>query len=479
MISIKPYIRHETIKLKKQVNVRFRIYDKGLNVFYTSDVKIHPSLWNFDLQLYGLTNHYIDPQYKIVNERINIIRIAISDICKKYDRTILTSEFLTEEVNNELYRHDTEDDLLNKPFGDCFLDYVLNHKMDEKRRSYFKVVLKSFIAFERYLIISDKRVKSITYNTINHKLLNQFADFIINEKQLAERNPEIHKGEKRKIGVRSSETSENYLRYLRCVINKVREEAGTDFYPMNNFRIKASKVNKPVALTTAEIKQLYDFKTEDKTLKLIRDNFLLQLCTVARIADFYKMSYNSILYDKNEGINYTCFTPQKTADSSGKQVEVPFNNLARELILKYKNSTDLLIPHYSEQYYNRMLKVLFEAAGLDRIIVQYDKATKVDIQKPLYSVATSHVARKTAISRLYNAGCPLDLINDICGHVGDSIKIRYTEFDLATKLDYMNKLCSWYLVEQPLIDSKNDTIIENKVCDNMKFIPFVANRMVV
>lgn len=105
--------------------------------------------------------------------------------------------------------------------------------MDVKRRRCFKIVLKSFIAFERYLMLSDKRVKSITYNTINHKLLNQFADFIINEKQLAERYPKIHKGEKRKIGVRSSETSENYLRYLRCVINKVREEAGTDFYKMS------------------------------------------------------------------------------------------------------------------------------------------------------------------------------------------------------------------------------------------------------
>lgn len=71
------------------------------------------------------------------------------------------------------------------------------------------------------------------------------------------------------------------------------------------------------------------------------------------------------------------------------------------------------------------------------------------------------------------------MINDICGHVGDCIKIRYTEFDLATKLEYMNKLCPWYLVEQPLIDVKNNAIVENKTNDNTKFIPFVANRMVI
>lgn len=109
---------------------------------------------------------------------------------------------------------------------------------------------------------------------------------------------------------------------------------------------------------------------------------------------------------------------------------------------------------YSEQYYNRKLKVLFEAAGLDRIIVKYDKVRKTDVQKPLYSLATSHTARKTAISRLYNAGCPLDMINDICGHVGDDIKSRHAEFDLSSKLEYMNQICPWYIIEQPLIDVK-------------------------
>lgn len=479
MISIKPYIRRETLNRRKQVNVRFRIYDKGLNLFYTTDIRIHPSLWNFDAHCYGLVNPYINAEYKMVNEKLNQIHTIIADICKNYHWTLLNSDFLKKEVNKELDRIDTEDDLLNKPFSESFRDYVQNHRMHESRRRYFKVILKSFLAFEKYLQLVDRRVKSITYNTINHKLLNQFADFIVNEKQLAERYPVIHNGEERNLGERCYETGDNYLRYLRCVINSVRIESGTDYYPMKNFSIKTPKVNKPIALTTAEIKQLYDFKTEDKVLELIRDNFLLQYCTVARVADFHELSYNHILYNSSEKINYTCFTPKKTAESSGKQVEVPYNNLARELILKYKGSSDLLIPHVSEQYYNRKLKELFELAGLDRTIVQYDKVQKMDVHKPLYSLVTSHIARKTAISRLYNAGCPLDLINDICGHVGDTIKVRYAEFDLATKLDYMNKLCPWYLVEQPLFDVKNDTIVENKSVENKKFIPFVTNRMVI
>lgn len=473
MISIKPYIRHETLKLKKQVNVRFRIYYEGINLCYSSNVRIFPNQWDFNARLYGFTNQYIDLQYKVVNERINLIHTIIQDICIRYDKSELTSDFLTEEVNNKLHLHDTQDDLLNKPFSECFHDYVLNHKMDETRRKYFKVVYKSFCAFEFYLKILDKHQKSITYNTINHRLLNQFADFIEREKELAAKFPQIHNGESRKIQERCSETSGNYLRYLRCVINKVREEAGTDYYPMRNYHIKSAKVNKPVALTMHEIRQLYDFRSDDKTLEIIRDNFLLQLCTVARVADFNRMRYDSILLDKTEGINYLCFTPKKTAESSGMQVEIPLNNLAREIILKNKDKCDYLIPHYSEQYYNRKLKQLFKTAGLDRIIVQYDKIKKTDIHKPLFEVATSHIARKTAISRLYNLGCPMDMINDICGHVGDNIKSRYTDFELSSKIDYMNLTCPWYLIEQPLVDVRNNAVIEPAKVENSKFIPFV------
>ncbi|MEZ7821208.1 MAG: hypothetical protein QMB51_02770 [Patescibacteria group bacterium] len=391
----------------------------------------------------------------------------------------MNSDFLKVEVNKELNRLDTEDDLLNKPFVECFQNYVLNHRMNETRRKYFRVVLKSFISFERYLSINDKRVKSISYNTINHKLLHQFADFIVNEEQLSELYPEIQNGEKRNLGKRCYETGDNYLRYLRCVINAVRIESDTDYYPMYNYTIKTPKVNKPIALDISEIKVLYDFKTTNKTLEVVRDNFLLQYCTVGRVADFNHLSYNGILYNKTEKLNYTCFTPQKTAETSGKQVEVPYNNLARELILKYKDQSEYLIPHYSEQHYNRKLKELFELAGLDRTIVKYDKSLKMDVHLPLYSLVTSHIARKSAISRLYNLGCPLDLINDICGHVGDDIKSRYTLFNISTKLDYMNQLCPWYLIDQPLIDVKNDLIIENTKVDGVKFIPFVANRMVI
>jgi hypothetical protein len=57
--------------------------------------------------------------------------------------------------------------------------------------------------------------------------------------------------------------------------------------------------------------------------------------------------------------------------------------------------------------------------------------------------------------------------------VGYDIKSRYTEFDLSSKLDYMNQICPWYLVEQPLIDIRNNTVIEPVKVEDSKFIPFV------
>lgn len=247
---------------------------------------------------------------------------------------------------------------------------------------------------------------------------------------------------------------------------------------MYRYKIHTPRVNKPVALTLSEIKQLYDYIPEKKALRLLRDNFLLQLCIFARVDDFYNISYKDILYNEAEGINYLCFTPQKTAKSSGKQVEVPLNNLAREIIFKYKESSDHLIPHVTGQYYNRMLKVLFEKAGLNRIVVLYDKILQSDVHKPLYQVVTSNTARKTAISRLYNLGCPLDMINDMCGHMGDEIKSRYAEFDLSSKLEFLNKICPWYNQDQSLFDVQNNTIVES-ISENPKHIVFTHARLVV
>lgn len=66
MISIKPFIRRETLKRNKQVSVRFRIYEYGITLSYTSDIKITPALWDFNTGLYGFTKQYIDPQFKVV-----------------------------------------------------------------------------------------------------------------------------------------------------------------------------------------------------------------------------------------------------------------------------------------------------------------------------------------------------------------------------------------------------------------------------
>lgn len=457
--------------------MRFRVYIKGVYLSYASEVRISPHQWNFETSQYGFENPYTDTQYKMINERLDTIHNIIEHICTKYHVNELTSEFLTEEVNRELHRQDTADDLLNKPFSECFEDYIASHRMHYNRRKYFKVVLKSFMAYESYLRCLNPRQKPITYNTISYKLLDEFVDFIVEEERLSELFPMIHNGEKRNFRDRCTDTGYNYLRYIRCVINEIRKQSGTTHYPMQNYRIKPAKVSKPIALTLQEIRQLYEYTPETKALQLVKDNFLLQICLAVRVDDFVNLKFNSILLDNQEGINYLCFTPRKTADSSGKLVEVPLNNLARELIIRYKDSSEHLVPHFSEQHYTRQLKVLFEKAGLTRTVVQYDRSKGTDVHLPLYRYATSHIARKTAITRLYNLGCPTDLINDICGHVGDKVKSRYTEFDLSTKLDYLNQICPWYQVDQPLIDVTNNVIIQQEQTKRCRIIPLGAASM--
>ena len=56
--------------------------------------------------------------------------------------------------------------------------------------------------------------------------------------------------------------------------------------------------------------------------------------------------------------------------------------------------------------------------------------------------------------------------------MGDKVKSRYTEFDLSSKLDYLNQICPWYKVDQPLIDVANNLIIEQEQTKRCRIVPF-------
>lgn len=176
----------------------------------------------------------------------------------------------------------------------------------------------------------------------------------------------------------------------------------------------------PVCMTREELTQLYitdKIKLPDQ--KLIRDMFCLQAALGCRVGDFMRLTYNNIQGDS------LVYFPSKTsigASASITKVIVPLSNRAKEIIKKYKGHKkgNLLMPYVDSVEYNEQLKSVFRIAELDRTIVRFDRDKKVEVYEKLHELASSHLARRTFVDILCQAGEPIHVVASMSGHAEDS-----------------------------------------------------------
>ena len=88
------------------------------------------------------------------------------------------------------------------------------------------------------------------------------------------------------------------------------------------------------------------------------------------------------------------------------------------------------MPKVNKATYDRLLKKIFEVAGLDRIVTILDKKTGEPKQMRLCDIAHSHLARSTFIGNLYKKVKDPNLIGSMSGHVeGSRAFARYRVID--------------------------------------------------
>ena len=111
--------------------------------------------------------------------------------------------------------------------------------------------------------------------------------------------------------------------------------------------------------------------------------------------------------------------PGKNAKTRPNPVSVPLIPIALDIIDKYNLPGGLLVPPISNQKYNDYLKELFELAGLDRPVVQYNEFEDKNEVIPLYKLAGSHMARRTFVGILHKTA-KNEVIASMTGHAKNS-----------------------------------------------------------
>lgn len=155
-------------------------------------------------------------------------------------------------------------------------------------------------------------------------------------------------------------------------------------------------------LTPEEFQKIKHVKLCTESLQKVKDVFIFQTYTCLSYADLKDFNINNLINIKGMQVYIG------KRDKTGKQFTIPLLKPALDILHKYSGK----LPIISNVKYNAYLKVVAQAAGID---------------KPL----TTHWARHTGATLLLNDGVPMQIVSKICGH--SSTKI--TEQTYAKLLD--------------------------------------------
>lgn len=166
------------------------------------------------------------------------------------------------------------------------------------------------------------------------------------------------------------------------------------------------------------------------SLRTQRDIFIFQCHVGCRVSDLYAFTQANIR-DK-----WLTYSPQKTVRGTGRVVDVPLSDTALRILNEYKGR-DLrgrLFPFVSEKQYNADIREILCAAGITRPVMWRDPATGETYPRPLFSVASSHLARRTFAQIAYARTGDRRLVASMTGHAEDSKAFnRYSEITREMK----------------------------------------------
>lgn len=196
----------------------------------------------------------------------------------------------------------------------------------------------------------------------------------------------------------------NYHRFLNSFITDAIDEGLLTRNPYKWLNIDKCKTSEGINkyLTLEEFHAIKNSSMPTNSLEKVRDLFVFQTYTCLAYSDLASFSTKNIQYIKDTPV----YTGNRHKTSKGYTIPILFP--AMDILRKY----NFRLPVISNVKYNEYLKVVAQAAGID---------------KPI----STHWARHTGATLLLNEGVDMRIVSKICGHSST----RITEQVYAKLLD--------------------------------------------
>lgn len=419
------FIRSTSIDRNKTVKIRARVSIGRDNLLVAdTPIIIRLGLWDSDTQRAKQNpkakdfNPFDDSVVSDCNDRLNELRAH-----------------LEKHIKNELLKND------GLPAGWLQIEierFFNPDKFQNKQETLFTFI-KDFIS-KAETRINPKTGKAVTYKMVREyentfRLLKEFA---------------VHKGKEPDFKDIDLEFYDNFMSFLQssdCSLSKKDKATGkkikvklatntigkkiqtlkiflndaTERGFNTNLKFKSHKFTTITEETDSfhldinELDKLYkhDFKS-DPRLEKVRDLFIVGCWTGLRFSDLSHLTVQSI----KDGFFYV--TQQKT----GGKVVIPVHPIVNEIIKKYGGK---LPPSISNQKFNQYLQEAAKIAGIDAEIHKGITRGGRHISKkyPKHELLSTHCARRSFATNMYESGFPAHSIMAITGHRSELAFLKY------------------------------------------------------
>ena len=293
-----------------------------------------------------------------------------------------------------------------------------------------------------------------------HSVLTSFADFAshMQAKIAADVTEEIAQAYLTNYWKRgiSPKTYNSVLNILQCVFRLLSK----DNNPFAEFKKKSGQIEERVPFTVEQLQQIWNTLNSPDYHMLHKEEMIvlykLALYTGARCGDLCLLRWSSI--DMQNWV--IRFIPHKSAHSSHKIVEIPFDNYLYEVLSPLDQSTEYILPNVAYRYQHnsggisRDTKKLLLAAGL--------KPNDPGTTRRVLAVSRMgfHAFRHTAASIMIRKGVNPLVVQDLLGHTSINMTAHYTHVNMETKREALQNLNVLPCLAQPTLIGDGNSFAE-------------------
>jgi len=250
---------------------------------------------------------------------------------------------------------------------------------------------------KRYLIYDGKRI--LPFEAVDKGFYNGFKAYCFEE-------------EDKEISSFSS--------YIKVVKTIMAEAAPASFkakdfikpgYESDNIFLNPKQIDQIANLDLSDATKYFEYSKGDELIKVgyglldrVRDLFLIGCFSGLRFGNYSKLELSSI-----EG-NFIKLKQVKT----GERIAIPIMSKLRPVLSKYPDG----FPTISNQKFNELVKHVAQLAGLTALteIKSFRGGKESRDKYPLYTLISSHTARRSYATNMFKAGVPPMLIMSATGH---------------------------------------------------------------